>query len=112
MTIEPRLKALGCFVYVLGVGLAVLAAFNGSIGPEPPRTPLGRFLAFVYQPYFEVFCLPFGPVGFLIAIGLSGIPVVALTLLGLGCVSRRRQFAAGVGDETGLEFLSLCVLSG
>jgi hypothetical protein len=67
--------------YVLGIGLALVAAFTCSIGPEPPRTDLGKVLAVIYRPYFDLLCGAFGGVGFLIAVILSGLPFLLLVWL-------------------------------
>lgn len=74
--------------YIHGVALALVAAVTGSIGPEPPRTQLGKALAAVYRPYYEVVwivCWPLGGLSLLIAIILSGVPFILLLWL-LFCV--------------------------
>jgi hypothetical protein len=67
--------------YVLGFVLAFVAAITCSVGPEPPRTGLGRVFAVVYRPCFDLLCEPFGYVGFLAALCLSGVPFVGLVWL-------------------------------
>jgi hypothetical protein len=70
--------------YIFGVGLGVIAAITGSIGPEPARTQMGKALAAVYLPYYEMVlmvCWPLGGFGFLIALILSGVPFVLLVWL-------------------------------
>lgn len=67
--------------YVLGVILGIVAAFTGSIGPEPPRTALGNGLAAVYRPFYELFAPAGGAIGFFIALALSGVPFALLVWL-------------------------------
>lgn len=79
--------------YIFGVGLGLVAAITGSIGPEPARTQLGKVLATVYLPYYEmlfqmVFWLGLwrlGPLSLLIPLILSGVPFVLLVWL-FSCV--------------------------
>jgi hypothetical protein len=67
--------------YIFGVILAFTAAITCSVGPEPARTQLGRVLAVVYRPYYDLFCEPFGTAGFLAALALSGVPFALLVWL-------------------------------
>jgi hypothetical protein len=78
-------------VYVLGVALAVFAAFSGSIGPEPARSAVGEALSTVYYPYFMLFCESLDMMGFVIAIALSGIPFVVLVWLWFRGVSAQKN---------------------
>lgn len=76
------MRVFACITaYLLGVGLAFVAAVTCSVGPEPARTQLGKTLAFVYRPYFDLFCGPFGSAGFIVALTLSGVPLAALVWL-------------------------------
>ena len=70
-------------LYFVGVVLAFVAAITCSVGPEPPRTPLGQALAVVYRPYYDMFCEPFGGIGFLLALALSGVPLASIAWLGM-----------------------------
>jgi hypothetical protein len=74
-----RAVVTSVIVYVVGVALAFVAAVTGSVGPEPPRTELGKVLAIVYRPYYEPFFV-FDALGFLIALALSGLPLMLLVL--------------------------------
>lgn len=67
--------------YMVGATLGVVAAFTGSIGPEPPGTALGQALAAVYRPFYELFASAGGAVGFFIALALSGLPFALLAWL-------------------------------
>ena len=67
--------------YVFGLGLALVAAITCSVGPEPPRTDLGKVLAVFYRPYYDLLCGPLGGVGFLISLLLSGVPFILLVWL-------------------------------
>ncbi len=76
------MRVFACIAaYLFGLGLALVAAFTGSVGPEGPRTELGNVLMIFYRPYYELLCVPFGGVGFLIALMLSGVPFALLVWL-------------------------------
>jgi hypothetical protein len=64
--------------YVFGLASALVAAFTGSIGPEGPRTAIGKMLMVVYRPCFELFAVPLGGIGLLMAILLCGAPFMLL----------------------------------
>ena len=57
----------------VGLALAGVAFCTGSVGPEPPRTELGTFLASFYNPYYMFFLDLLGPLGILLGFLLSGI---------------------------------------
>ena len=44
--------------FLVGVGVAFGAALLGGVGPEPPRTVLGKVVSVIYYPYFMFFCEP------------------------------------------------------
>lgn len=60
-------------VFIFGVIVAIIAAFNGGIGPEPPRSLFTEIVHRIYYTYFMAFCDLFDVVGLIIAIVLHGI---------------------------------------
>ncbi len=86
------MRVFACIAaYFFGVALGLVAAFTGSVGPEGPRTGLGDVLMVLYRPYYELFCVPFGGVGFLIALILSGLPFALLVWLVFLISSKMRR---------------------
>jgi hypothetical protein len=62
------MRVVVCVIaYVFSLGLPLVAAITGSIGPEPPCTELGKALVVFYRPYFELSWGLFGGVGFVVA---------------------------------------------
>ena len=59
--------------FIFGAIVAIIAAFNGGIGPEPPRTLFAEVVHKIYYPYFMAFCDLLDVVGLMIAIVLHGI---------------------------------------
>ena len=66
---------------IFGSGIALLAAFTGGIGPEPPRTAIAELVSRAYDPYFMFFCEPLGGVGFIIAVVVHGLFIGAISYI-------------------------------
>ncbi len=60
-------------VFLFGIIVAIVAAFNGGIGPEPPRTLFAEFIHKLYYPFFMVFCELLDVIGLILAIVIHGI---------------------------------------
>jgi hypothetical protein len=69
---------------IIGLVIPLLAAFAGSVGPEPSGNVVGHLVSLVYQPYFMIFCGPFGWAGFVMAIALHGCVFGAVVWLATG----------------------------
>jgi hypothetical protein len=82
------MRTVAGIAYFFGVGLAFVAAITRSVGPEGPGTQIGRILAVVYRPYYELFTGSLGTFGFLIALVLSGVPFAIIAIVCLWIIGR------------------------
>jgi len=72
-------KTIYLCAYGIGVVCALVAAFSGSVGPEPPQNPIVLFYGYLF--FQPLLMMVDGPLGVIVGSLIAGLPFVGIAWL-------------------------------